>query len=163
MMPLRRSFFKLFNDSVSGSRCSWTRAAFSAGRGEKREKWEKHLPPHAPDTQKSFLKKSRGRQREGYGEKRSSVFYDRGACCGTAFKMLLTGSRWEEETQVELRGQDTLSGPARKDTLTNAQRASVVWGLCCVQLHGVSHQRGSIKPIFLSIIITWLLSKLRRG
>lgn len=120
--------------------------------------------PCARHTKKVKKKKeSRGRQREGYGEKRSSVFYDRGACCGTAFKMLLTGSRWEEETQVELRGQDTLSGPARKDTLTNAQRASVVWGLCCVQLHGVSHQRGSIKPIFLSIIITWLLSKLRRG
>ena len=35
----------------------------------------------------------RERQREGYGEKRSSVFYDMGACCSTAFKMLLTGSR----------------------------------------------------------------------
>lgn len=56
----------------------------------------------------------RERGREGFGEKRSSVFYGMGACCSTAFKMLLTGSRWEEETQLELCGQDPL-----RDKLTN--------------------------------------------
>lgn len=134
MMPLRRSFFKLFNDSMSGPRRSWTRAAFSVVE-EQREKWEKHLPPHVPD-------KSRERQREGYGEKRSGVFYDIGACCSTAFKMLLTGSRWEEETQLELCGQDPL-----RDKLTNThtnahtdsvcafvcvRTCNVVWGLSSI-------------------------------
>lgn len=55
-----------------------------------------------------------GGEREGYGEKRSSVFYDMGACCSTGFKMLLTGSRWEEETQMDPCGQDPL-----RDKLTN--------------------------------------------
>lgn len=106
---------------MSGPRCSWTCAAFSMVE-ERREKWEKHLPPHVPD-------KSRERQREGYGEKRSDVFYDMGACCSTAFKMLLTGSRWEEETQLELCGQDPL-----RDKLTNTHTNAHTESMLCEDL-----------------------------
>lgn len=87
MMPLRHSFFKLFNDSMSGPKCSWTCGAFSMVE-KRREKWEKHLPPCVPDKTRE-----RQGQREGYDEMRSNVFYDMGACCSAAFKMLLTGSR----------------------------------------------------------------------
>lgn len=64
MMPLRHSFFKLFNDSMSGPRCSWTRAAFSVVE-ERREKWEKHLPPRVPDKSRGGgRERERGRKRE---------------------------------------------------------------------------------------------------
>lgn len=69
------------------------------------EKVKKHLPPHEPDKS---IEKEKERQREGYGETRSGVFYDMGACCSAAFKMLLTRSRWEEETQMKLCGQEPL-------------------------------------------------------
>lgn len=136
MMPLRHSFFKLFNDSMSGPRCSWTRAAFSVVE-EGREKWEKHLPPRVPDKSRGGEREKGGereRQREGYGEKRSSVFYDMGACCSTAFKMLLTGSRWEEETWLELCGREP---PRDKltNTHTNAHTQCYVvylWGLSSI-------------------------------
>ncbi len=71
MMPLRHSFFKLFNDSMSGPRCSWTRAAFSVVE-EKREKWEKHLPPHVPDKSRE---RERERQRRIWWEEEQCVLW----------------------------------------------------------------------------------------
>lgn len=71
MMPLRHSFFKLFNDSMSGPRCSWTRAAFSVVE-EGREKWEKHLPPHVPDKSRE---RERERQRRIWWEEEQCVLW----------------------------------------------------------------------------------------
>lgn len=129
---------------------------------ERREKSEKNIfhPKRQTHTKKKN-KKNRGRQREGYGEKRSSVFYDRGACCSTAFKMLLTGSRWEEETQ---------SGAPRPGYTqrTGAQRHADqrTKGFCCLRtlLCSVTWPCHSsvalLNQYFYLIIITWLLSKL---